>query len=398
MSSGDPISNISLNEIYDYLASRENQTLVDLLEEQCKKHGVSQRQLSQIIGIQRKSLQRILEGEAQKVDVLTLLKINQFLGLDINEVIKLYVSGIPSESVKELEASRKSAFIVKHFDLEGLKKSGFIKSLVDFDEIEQRILSFFSLESIYEYESEVSSALFSRTKKSTHDKMMEFWVKSAYLQFQKVNNPNDYNRDSLLELITKIKPYTRQVGKGLTTVVKALFNTGVTVIIQSYMTKTQIRGGTFIVNGKPCIVLTDFNKRYDTLWFTLLHELCHVLFDLDTIETTRYHLSGEPDIFLIEEEANQFARDYLLKQEKLALVKPFIFSDGVVEEYARQWKIHPSIIYGLYLNENEKYYPKFRSYITKSDEAVRTLKLSSWDEKSILEHAEKIKKVLMSNS
>lgn len=396
MSSEEEKSNVSLTEIYDYLASKKSTTLVDLLEEQCKKHGVSQRQLSQIIGIQRKSLQRILEGEAQKVDVLTLLKINQFLGLDLNEVIKLYISGISSESVNELESSRKSAYIVKHFDLEGLKKSGFIKSLIDFDEIEQRILAFFGLENIYEYESEISGALFSRTKKNTHDKMMEFWVKSAYLQFQKVDNPNEYNRDSLLDLIAKMRPYTRQVENGLTTVVKALFNIGVTVIIQSYLTKTQIRGGTFIVNGKPCVVLTDFNKRYDTLWFTLLHELCHVLFDLETIQTTTYHLTGEPDIFLIEEEADQFARDYLLTQEKLAIVQPFIFSDGVVKDYAKQWKVHESIIYGLYLHEHENYYPKFRSYITKSDPAVRNLKLSSWDEDSIVEHAEKIKEVLTS--
>jgi len=267
---------------------------------------------------------------------------------------------------------------------------------VDCEEIENRILSFFGLNNMYEYESEISGALFSRTKKSTHDKMMEFWVKSAYLQFQKVDNPNEYERDSLLELISKVRPYTRYVENGLTTVVKALFNIGITVIIQSYLTKTQIRGGTFLVNGKPCIVLTDFNKRYDTLWFTLLHELCHVLFDLDTIKTTSYHLSGEPDIFLIEEEANQFARDYLLSPEKLGIVKPFIFSDGVVEEYAKQWKVHSSIIYGLYLSENENYYPKFRNYIVKSDKAVNNLKLSSWDEDSILEHAEKIKEVLNS--
>ncbi|MHA7101348.1 helix-turn-helix domain-containing protein [Roseivirga pacifica] len=392
----DEQSDVSLTEIYDYLASKENKTLVDLLEEQCKKHGVSQRQLSQIIGIQRKSLQRILEGQAQKVDVLTLLKINQFLGLDLNEIIKLYVSGIPSESVNELELSRKSAFIVKHFDLEGLKKAGFIKSLIDFEEIEQRILSFFGLDNIYEYESESNNALFSRTKKSTHDKMMDFWVRSAYMQFQKVENPNEYDRDALLELITKIRPYTRQVENGLTTVVKALYNIGVTVIIQSYLTKTQVRGGTFIVNGKPCVVLTDLNKRYDTLWFTLLHELCHVLFDLETIKTTSYHLSGEPDIFLIEEEADQFARDYLLTPEKLGIVKPFIFSDGVVEEYAKLWRIHSSIIYGVYLKENENYYPKFRSYIEKSDKAVNRLKLSSWDEESIVKHAEKIKEILIS--
>lgn len=390
-------NNISLTEIYEHLASSKSKTLVDLIEEQCKKHNVSQRQLSQIIGVQRKSLQRILEGEAQKVDVLTLLKINQFLELDIDEIIKLYVSSIKTESVGELEFSRKSAYIVKHFDLEALKKAGFIKSLTDFKSIETRILNFFGFQSIFEYESELSGALFSRTKNKSQDKMMEFWVKSAYQQFQKIENENSYNREGLLSLIGKMKPYSRHVENGLSTVVKALYNVGVTVIIQSYLTKTQIRGGTFIVNGKPCVVLTDFNKRYDTLWFTLLHELCHVLFDLETIKTTTYHLSGEPDIFLIEEDANQFARDFFLTKEKLSLISPFIFSQGVVSEYAKEWKIHESIIYGQYLHEFGSDYPKLRNHITKSDKALQSIQMSVWNAESMAHHVEKVKEILTTN-
>jgi len=63
-----------------------------------------------------------------------------------------------------------------------------------------------------------------------------------------------------------------------------LFNIGITIVFQPSLPKTQIRGATFLINDKPCIVITDFNKNYATIWFALIHELHHVLFDLETID------------------------------------------------------------------------------------------------------------------
>lgn len=39
--------------------------------------------------------------------------------------------------------------------------------------------------------------------------MREFWIRSAYTQFVAINNDNDYDRKKLIEIIPKIKPYSR---------------------------------------------------------------------------------------------------------------------------------------------------------------------------------------------
>ena len=109
------------------------------------------------------------------------------------------------------------------------------------------------------------------------------------------------------------------------TVFRALYNVGVTVIFQPMLSRTQIRGATFLINNKPCIVVTDLHKSYPTIWFSLIHELHHVLFDLEELEKVKYHLTGEPDLFLMQEDkANEFASEYLISAEKLRYIEPLI--------------------------------------------------------------------------
>ena len=197
--------------------------------------------------------------------------------------------------------ARKATFLLKNFDVKTLTKLDFFDKDYETDELVDKVLTFFGYSSIQEYEDELVEPLYSKTKRNFSDKMKDFWIKSAYQTFRIIDNPNEYDRRRLKDLIVKVKPYSQDVKEGLFTVCKALYNIGVTVIFQDYLSTTQVRGGTFIVNGKPCIVLTDYKKKYPTIWFTLLHELHHVLFDFDLIETNSFHLTGDDDLFLIED-------------------------------------------------------------------------------------------------
>src|SRR5690606_17059803 len=136
---------------------------------------------------------------------------------------------------------------------------------------------------IYDYKENLAYTLFSKSKISSQDFMNDFWIKCAYNQFIRINNDNEFNLETLEDIVTKIRPYSLDVESGLLTVVRALFKIGVTVIVQDYISKTAVYGASFFINNKPCIVLTNHYKRYDLLWFTLFHELAHILFDLEEL-------------------------------------------------------------------------------------------------------------------
>lgn len=394
-----------MQEIYKLLQSPESKTFFQIISEKKEKMGISDLQMSKILGIDKSTFNRLLkkieEGQVDNIDFYSILKISQLLGIGIEEISQIYVSSLSPDHIKELERARKANYIINNFDLKGLKESGFIDSISDFDVIENKITTFFKLDSIFHFKSDIGAVAFSRSKHISHDKMRDFWVRSAIFQFEKVDNPNEYDRDKLLAIITKIAPYTRLEGKGFWTVMQALYNVGVTVIVQSYLSKTQVRGATFVVKDKPCIVITDYNKRYYSFWQALMHELYHVIYDLDQLKSLKYHLTGEPqsELYLFKEDyADYFGWEMLFPQEKLEFVRHMISSKTYVYDYAEKHKVHPSIIYGFYChyekNKNGKdYYGLYQQYFGKTDKAFAVVRSNPWDKETIYEGIETIRKV-----
>lgn len=370
-----------------------------LLQEKLKSSGLSKTQFERFSGLQRRSLDGIINKSSKQTDIINLLKLGEFLELSFEDLLILHFKDRPQEEIKELQKSMDITYINKHFDLKTLANLGFINKNDTTEMLSNRICEFFQINSIYEYEKDLNEALYSRTKRPFSDKMKEFWIKSSYKYFELINNPNDFSRTELIELIPKIKPYTQNVEEGLVTVFRALYNIGVTVVFQPKLPKTQIRGATFEIYGKPCIVITDLNKNYATIWFSLIHELHHVLFDMEIIQKTKYHLTGEPDLFLIQEDkANQFASDYLLSEEKMRYIEPLIHNPLMVKKFAIESQVHPSIIYSQYqfrqAEKGKNYWSAFKDFFPNIELAKQNLNVSNWDVQSIELAASKIKKLL----
>ncbi|MFC0776959.1 ImmA/IrrE family metallo-endopeptidase [Flavobacterium sp. HJSW_4] len=384
-----------LNKSFQY----NGPSLEELLKVKLDESGLTKTQFEKLSGMERRSLDAILDKTSKQTDIIKLLKLAEFLEMDFNNALIVHFKDRPVEEIKELQSSMDITFINKFFDLKTLISLGFINKNDSLEILKERICKFFDINSIYEYERELNEAFYSRTKKSFSDKMKDFWIKSSYKYFELIDNPNEYKRQNLIDLIPKIKPYTQNSETGLLTVFQALFNIGITIVFQPSLPKTQIRGATFLINDKPCIVITDFNKNYATIWFALIHELHHVLFDLETIEKTKYHLSGEPDLFLIQEDkANEFASEYLLSSEKMRYIEKMIHNKFMVEKFAKECQIHPCIIYSQYQwRQSEKgndYWGAFKEYFPNIKGITKKLNVSNWDNESIKETAIKIKQLL----
>lgn len=389
-----------IKEILDSsINSSENISLKELLNDKFKSTGLSKTQFEKLANIQRRSLDGIIDKTSKQTDIINLLKLGEFLELSLVDLMVLHFKDRPKEEIKELQNSLEITFLNKYFDLKTLVSLGFIEKDSELDDLKKRICDFFQLHNIYEYENDLNEALYSRSKRKFSDKMKDFWIKSSYKYFELIDNPNEYSRSELKELIPKIKPYTQNVENGLLTVFRALYNIGVTVIFQPRLPKTQIRGATFLINGKPCIVITDLFKSYPTIWFSLIHELHHALFDLDQLAQIRYHLTGEPDLFLMQEDkANQFAADYLISEEKFRYIKPLIHNHLMVSKFAKELQIHPSVIYSQFQhrqNDNgNNYWAAFKEYFPDVELAKKNLNVSNWDIESLEIAALKVKELL----
>ena len=393
---------MNIESLLNSIFSDAEYNIKDVFEQKLIEYNLSRTKALKLLNIDKDVFDEILNGTAKQPNLIHIVKIAEFLGVEVNNFINVVLKNQSLENISAIDSARKATFIVKNFDVKALTKLGFFNSEFSTEELVKKVLDYFGYTTINEFEEQLDEPLYSRVKKNHSDKMKDFWIKSAYQTFKVINNPNEYNRERLKDLIVKIKPYSQDVTNGLLTVCRALYNIGVTVIFQNYLTTTQVRGATFIINEKPCVVITDFNKNYPTLWFTLLHELNHVLFDFDTIEKSSYHLSDDNDLFLIEDQANTFARNFFMSEEKFRYIKKYINNPYLVSKFANEIEVHPSIVYSFFTWYQKELYGKnyhaaFKQFFPDYSTAVTKLNPITWNEISVKEISEKIKSVLELN-
>lgn len=340
-----------INSLFPAPGRRKELGLKELFDRRVEELQISPTSVISILNTNYRTLNGILNGTQKLVDFTNLIKIASFLQLPREHVVLLYFKELEKNFPTDTPSSaEKVEFIKENFDLAVLKKAGFIDSITDFTTIEKKIVSYLSLKSIFDYKRPPVDVAFSAGLiKPKNELTRSFWIEGAKTLFEEIDNPNKYDRQALINYFPQIRWYTTNVDLGLINVIKDLYRIGVTVAYKSSLPSLHLRGATFNVNGKPCVVLTNYRGFYPTLWFALIHELYHVLFDWDEILDNKYHLSdddnGQLSVLAKEQEADSFAREYLFSKEKTKLVSPFLRSPEYVEEFAKENHVHPSFVY-----------------------------------------------------
>lgn len=340
-----------LNGLFKPAPLPQKESLKVLFNRRVQQLEIAPTNVLDILNLPYRTLNGILNGTQKMVDYTNLVKIARFLQLPKEQIVQLYVEELEKNFPSEISSTpQRIEFINENFDLVTLKKAGFIKSISNYDEIENKITSFFGLKNIFDYKRPpVDAAYSSGLIKPKNDLGRSIWIKTASEIFNELNNPFLFERKKLIEYFPEIRWHSTNVELGLTNVIRQLFKIGITVIYLPPLPSLHLRGATFAVNDKPCIVITDYRGFYPTLWFALIHELFHVLFDWDEIRNNSYHLSdsGTEVLSVIEKEneANNFAREYLFSRQKTDNVKPFLYDVEYVSEFAKNNHVHHSFAY-----------------------------------------------------
>ena len=145
--------------------------------------------------------------------------------------------------------------------------------------------------------------------------------------------------------------------KGPRLAIEALEEKGIAVVLEPRLNHTHLDGAALLTpEGRPVIGLTLRHDRLDNFWFTLFHELGHVL----------KHLSPETPALVdcdidekkteeIETAADRFALDTLIPPDAWEhQVRHLQYADDI-RAVARQLCIDPSIIAGRLRREANEY-------------------------------------------
>lgn len=126
---------------------------------------------------------------------------------------------------------------------------------------------------------------------------------------------------------------------------------GVVLVIPPHLPKTYAQGATFWLSPTKVVVQMSIrHARADIFWFSLFHELAHVLLHgkRNTIVTLDQEKTyGDPILQKHEDEANAFAGNLLIpSKEYRGFLKAGNFSASAVEAFADEILTSPGIVVG----------------------------------------------------
>lgn len=132
---------------------------------------------------------------------------------------------------------------------------------------------------------------------------------------------------------------------------------GILLIAEQQIVGMNVDGAAFLVDDTPVIGLTLRHDRLDNFWFTLLHELAHVILHYRTGLSSGFFDSIENlSIDEIEEEADKFAENLLIPEEVWSRSPARIAKSAEpLEKLAKQLGISPAIVFGRVRMERKNY-------------------------------------------
>lgn len=117
-------------------------------------------------------------------------------------------------------------------------------------------------------------------------------------------------------------------------------------------------------NGTYEMSLTTRGAAVDIFWFTLFHEVGHIV-NGDLAKTSKYIDASNAENIARERNADSFARDALLNPEAYsAFVKKSDFSILSIKKFAREQDVIPCIVIGRLQKEKHIPYNYFSAYKT----------------------------------
>ncbi|MEI6754043.1 MAG: helix-turn-helix domain-containing protein [Paludibacter sp.] len=327
------------------------------IREQMEYRNWTQEDLSEVMGITPKHLNKILQDkQALTIEMSKVLaevfetSPQYWLNLDAN--FRLWLETEKSE--KEIQAEIK-AKIYERMPVRDMIHKGWLPDFSDTKALYQNVLTFWGQDELDFAELDRRTApLLARKSESFNQYNAAYaytWYHKA-MQTAPKYKVADYNREALTELYNQLNEYTL-LENGYNLFIKKLNKAGVIFFVLPHLQKTYLDGAAFFSGSNPVIVYTGRYKRIDNFWFTVAHEIGHILNHLNTPDTFFVDNFNEKEINELEEDANHHASCKLKHDEIYTYLKPKLnyLSVQAIVDCSDKLHIHPAVIIGKLAHE-----------------------------------------------
>lgn len=347
----------------------------DLIKEELEARGWTQTDLSEIVGRPLRVINEILSGK-KTITPETAQGLGEAFGvgaqfwLNMESSYRLHVYRNKNESVNNV--TRKAALYEKA-PIKDMLKRGWIEPTESIDVLEKQIDDFFA-EPLY------AAARKSTSYNETTNAQRAWLYRAKHLA--SAIHANKYSKQRMLAGLDDLKALMIEPEE-VRHVPRLLSDLGVKFLIVEHLPHTKIDGACIWIEESPVVVLSMRYDRIDSFWYTLAHELGHVInkdrfsIDIDLIATKKEE--GRP---IQETRADEFAACCLVPQEELddfiIRVDP-LYSKKKIEGFASRIGIHPGIVVGqLHHRDRIKYWHSREMLVKVRNILLESILVDGW--------------------
>lgn len=190
---------------------------------------------------------------------------------------------------------------------------------------------------------------FFRRKSDASEALITLWLSRVRLtaqMFIAMNDVPEYRALTPDHLLSLAKLSVRP--ENLSEVAATLLGLGIVLIYERSLPGMKLDGAVFSLAGnRPVIALSLRYPRLDHYWFTLMHELAHVVLHLDRLDVPILDDLDESKDDITERQADRLAANSLIsRSDWRSSICMYDQSESAVVKFAAQVGVHPSIVAG----------------------------------------------------
>lgn len=319
-------------------------------------HGWSQRDLARRTGLTPKTISEICNAKSP-ITPTTALAFEKAFQRPAHLWLNLQRQFDEAEARgREFAKSLQWSEWVRNFPLKEMKQLKF--SLPAGRSDADILLNFFGVSSPESWNSvwKASGVAYRQTRSlKTREESIAAWVRETEIVAKELDVA-EFDEQRMLSSLAELRHFTRMpADKIMDPVQKICSSAGVAVVWVPALQSTGISGcARWLTEKRALVGLTLRYKTGDQLWFTLFHEIGHVLLHrnkrLFVVDNAAEDLSDrvvDPEMRQYEEEANRFSSDTLIPPSALGdFIRKGIFTNESIHDFAEVMGIGPGIVVG----------------------------------------------------
>lgn len=322
----------------------------EYLEEVLEDLVLSQAELARRMGRPPQVINEIIKGE-KAITSETAIQLEQVIGVSAqfwNNLESEYRLVLAKE--QELLKVQKETEVVASFPYLEMSKLGMVKRTRVAVEKVKELQKFFGVSSLFNIKNvkEYSPAFRLCEKDTISREAIAAWLRTGHLLASE-QDVADFSKNKLRDNIENIRSLSLEPdpNKMLSTLTSLLNACGVALIVIPHYPKTYVTGATFWYGkNKPVVMMSMRGSWADIFWFSLMHELAHILLHDKRITFIEGNTVSE-EYRVQEEEADDFSQETLISKKSYEkFTSKFDFSPEAIFRFSQSIAIHPGIVTG----------------------------------------------------